>query len=242
MVFGLHAVAEVLRAGREVERLLIQKGVSNDTVLPELLELARAQRVPVQHVPVEKLNRITRKNHQGAICFVALITYASLDNVIQQTYAAGRDPLLLLLDRITDVRNFGAIARSAEGAGVDALVIPEKGGARVGSDAIKTSAGALTYLPVCREPRLYRTVRTLQAQGIRVVACTEKTDVLIYDVDLRGPLALLVGSEEDGIDPDLLALCDAHGRLPMLGRIGSLNVSVAAGVAAFEAVRQRRAP
>ncbi|MGB3618966.1 MAG: 23S rRNA (guanosine(2251)-2'-O)-methyltransferase RlmB [Catalinimonas sp.] len=241
MVFGLRAVMEVLRSDQEVERLYVQKGISNDVVLPELLERARTRRVPTQRVPPEALNRMTRKNHQGVVCFVALISYASLENVIAETYAAGRDPFVLLLDRITDVRNFGAIARSAEGAGVDALVIPEKGGARIGSDALKTSAGALTHLPVCREPRLLRTVRTLQAQGIRVVACTEHAAAPLWRADLRGPLALIVGSEEDGVASELIEQCDAAGKLPMRGRIGSLNVAVAAGIAAFEVVRQREA-
>ncbi|SDJ93157.1 23S rRNA (guanosine2251-2'-O)-methyltransferase [Catalinimonas alkaloidigena] len=239
VVFGLRAVVEVLRSDQEVERILVQKDLKNEVALPEVLVLARERHVPVQRVPIEKLNRVTRKNHQGVIALISSIAYASLENVIDAAYEAGHDPLMLILDRVTDVRNFGAIARSAECAGVDALVLPERGGARIGSDALKTSAGALSHLPVCRVPRLAQTIRELQARGVRVVACTEKADKLLYEVDLSGPLALLLGSEEDGIQPELLEKSDEQVRLPIQGKVSSLNVSVAAGIATYEAVRQR---
>jgi 23S rRNA (guanosine2251-2'-O)-methyltransferase len=193
-------------------------------------------------VPPEKLNRITRKNHQGAIAFLSSITYASLDHVISQAYAEGRDPLLLLLDRVTDVRNFGAIARSAECLGADALFIPAKGSARISGDAVKASAGALLHIAVCREDYLNRTISYLRSNGIRILACTEKGEKTIHEADMKGPLALLLGSEEDGISTNFLASVDEQVLIPMQGQIASLNVSVAASLCLYEVMLQRQQP
>ncbi len=237
-IFGTRAVIEAINAEQEIDRVLIQKGLRND-LTQELLNFTRAQHVPVSFVPIEKLNRVTRKNHQGVVAFVSSVTYASLDNIINQCFSEAKDPFLILLDRITDVRNFGAIARSAECLGTHAIIVPAQGNARIGGDAMKTSAGALNYLPVCRVPNLRETVRFLKNSGIRVVACTEKTGQLLPEADLRGPVALLLGSEEDGISDDLLQLADELVRIPMAGNVASLNVSVAAAVSLYEVVRQR---
>ncbi|MDN5200722.1 23S rRNA (guanosine(2251)-2'-O)-methyltransferase RlmB [Fulvivirgaceae bacterium BMA10] len=238
IIFGTRAIIEAIRAGKEIEKLLIQKGLKNE-LISELVSIASSHKIPFTKVPIEKLNRITRKNHQGAICFLSAITYASLDNIINACFEKGKSPFIILLDRITDVRNLGAIARSAECAGVDALVVPDKGNAQITSDAMKTSAGALNFLPVCREHNLKSTIQYLKDSGVHVLACTEKTDQLIYASDLNQPVAILLGSEENGISPEYLKLASACAKIPLHGNIASLNVSVAAGIAIFETVRQR---
>jgi 23S rRNA (guanosine2251-2'-O)-methyltransferase len=236
MVFGIRAVEEVLRSGKEIERLFFATGHQN---INEIKQLASQRHVKFQFVPEEKLNGYTRKNHQGVVCFISPISYAKLGNVVMQCFEQGKDPLILILDRITDVRNFGAIARTAECAGVDAIVIPNKGSALITADAVKTSAGALNYIPVCREDHLKNTLQFLKDSGLRIVACTEKTDKNLYQSDLKGPLALVMGSEEDGISSDLIQMSDGSMAIPMTGSIASLNVSVAAAVVIFEAIRQR---
>lgn len=237
-VFGIRAIIELINSGKEIDKLLIQRGETNE-LMKELLTIARNHHIPISQVPQEKLNRVTRKNHQGAIAFTSAIEYASIDNIISETYQSGRVPLLLILDRVTDVRNFGAIARSAEGAGVDGIIIPSRGSAAINSDAMKTSAGALGYIPVCREDNLKTTIQYLKDNGLSIVACTEKTDTSIFDTNLKVPCAILLGSEENGISPEYLKLADLKGKIPMTGHIGSLNVSVSAALAVFEAVRQR---
>lgn len=238
MIYGTRAVMEAIVAGREIERLFIQKGLNNE-LLRELLRLVRERDLPCLYVPAEKLNRLTLKNHQGVVCLLSSVTYASLDDLINFAYSQGREPFFLILDRITDVRNFGAIARTAECAGVDGLIIGEKGSAPVSGDAMKTSAGALSHLPVCREKDLRKTVKFLQENGVMVVACTEKTSRTIYEIAFSRPVALVMGSEEDGISDDLLRACDELVKIPMKGKIGSLNVSVATGIAIYEVVRQK---
>ena len=238
IVFGTRAVMEAVQAGKEFERLFIQKNISNP-LNSELLQLLKKRKVTYTKVPVEKLNSITRRNHQGAIGYISPISYSSVDHVITSAYEAGEEPFLLVLDRITDIRNFGAICRTAEGAGVHGVVVPERGGAMINSDAIKTSAGALSHLAICREPNLSKTIDFLKNNGLTVLCCTEKTETLIYDCKLKGPLAVILGSEENGILPEYLEKSDELGKIPMLGNISSLNVSVAAGVLMYEAVRQR---
>ena len=238
VIYGTRAVIEAIRAGKEIEKIMIQSSLSND-LIKELIGLARENKVPYTFVPPEKLKRYASKNHQGVVCLLASVTFASLDNLIDRAYSEGREPFLLLLDRITDVRNFGAIARTAECAGVDGIVIGEKGNAPITGDAMKTSAGALNYLPVCRERDLKKTMKYLRDNGIRVIACTEKASQEIFSVSLGGPIALLMGSEEDGIADALLRDADELVKIPMRGRIGSLNVSVATGVAIYEVVRAR---
>lgn len=238
MIYGTRAVMEAIVAGKEIEKIMIQSGLSND-LIKELITTARSRNVPFTFVPLEKLKRMSSKNHQGVICLLAAVSFASLDNLIDRAYSEGREPFFLLLDRITDVRNFGAIARTAECAGLDGIVIGEKGNAPITSDAMKTSAGALNHLPVCRERDLKKTLQLLRDNGIRVVACTEKASKDLYEVNLTGPIALIMGSEEDGISDPLLREADELAKIPMKGRIGSLNVSVAAGVAIYEVVRQK---
>lgn len=229
---------ESIRAGQDIDKLLVLKNLNNP-LLQELLQTARDHRIPVQRVPVQKLQRYTRKNHQGVVCLLSAISYSSLDHIISDCYASGQSPLIVLLDRITDVRNFGAIARSAEGAGVHALVVPSKGHAQITEDAVKTSAGALNFIPVCRVPNLLKCIEDLKNQGLQVVSCTEKTEQLMYQCELTSPTALVMGSEENGIDARILEASDRNIKVPLKGHIGSLNVSVAAAVVLYECVRQR---
>lgn len=237
-VFGAQSVLETLRSELEIEKLLVVRGSKTEN-MREAVSLAKKMSIPVTEVPVEKLDRITRKNHQGMICYISAVRYYDLDAVIDSCYAQGKDPFILVLDGITDVRNLGAIARSAECAGVDALVVPKKGSAQITSDAMKTSSGALNFLKVCRVDRLESTVKYIKNSGLQVVGCTEKTGASMFSLELTGPCALVMGSEETGISDPILNLCTSLGSLPMKGKVGSLNVSVAAAVALYEALRQR---
>jgi 23S rRNA (guanosine2251-2'-O)-methyltransferase len=238
MIYGTRAVLEAIAAGKNIDKIMIQSGLSND-LIKELIAVARNNNVPIAFVPAEKLKRMSSKNHQGVICLISVVSYSSVDDLIFKAYNEGREPFLLILDRITDVRNFGAIVRTAECAGVDGIIIPDKGNAPITSDAMKTSAGALNHLPVCREKDLKKVIQLLHDNGIRVVACTEKTERDLYQLNLSGPIALILGSEEDGISDNLLRAADELARIPLRGKIGSLNVSVAAGIALYEVVRQK---
>lgn len=238
VVYGIRPVMEAILAGKEVEKLLIQKE-QQGPLLSELVTLCKEHQIPVHRVPQAKLDTITRKNHQGVICYLSPIQFASLDHVISDTYGKGLSPLLIILDRVTDVRNFGAISRTAECLGAHAIIIPAKGNARVGEDAVKTSAGALNYIPLIREHNLKTTIDYLKESGIIVAGCTEKAEKTVFEADLQGPLAIIMGSEEEGISPEYLRKCDIQVKIPQFGKIGSLNVSVAAGIILSEAVRQR---
>jgi len=237
-IYGTRAIIEAINSGKEIDKLLIQKDLKND-LISELIGIASKHRVPYSKVPIDKLNRVTRKNHQGTIAFISAINYASLDNIISEAYQKAEVPLLIILDRITDVRNFGAIARGAECAGAHGIVIPSRGAAQINSDAMKTSAGALNYIPVARTENLKATIKEIQANGIQVVACTEKASDLIYSCNLKDPVAILMGSEEDGVSHEYLKLADQQVKLPINGNIDSLNVSVACAITLYEAVRQR---
>lgn len=239
MIYGTRAVIEAIRAGKQIEKILIQTGLNNE-LIRELTGVAREHDVNVTYVPQEKLNRlITSKNHQGVVCMLSAITYSEVNDLIDFAYAQGSEPFFIILDRVTDVRNFGAIARTAECAGVGGIIIGDKGNAPITSDAMKTSAGALNHLPVCREKDLKKTIKFLQENGIMVVACTEKAEKNIYEASFDQPVALLMGSEEDGISDVLLREADLLVKIPMKGKIESLNVSVAVGVAVYEVVRQK---
>lgn len=238
MIFGTRAVMEAIHAHREIEKVFIQSGLTND-LIKELIHLAKSKGVPYTFIPQQKLNRLSTKNHQGVICMLSAVQYASLENIIDKTYSEGKEPFLIILDRVTDVRNFGAIARTAECAGVNAIVIADKGNAPITGDAMKTSAGALSHLPVCRVSDLKKTLRFLKDNGIQIIACTEKAEQEIYKFDLNTPLALVLGSEEDGIFPPFLKEADHLAKIPMTGKINSLNVSVAAGICVYEAIRQK---
>ncbi len=237
-IFGTRTVLEAIDAGKEIEKVFIQKGLQNE-LIKELISKMKSLKIPFSQVPLEKLNRLTKKNHQGAICFISPIQFRSLDHIIESAYSNGKDPFLVILDRITDVRNFGAIARTMECVGADAMIIQSRGNALIGGDAMKTSAGALNILPVCREENLKECIKDLKASGIRMVGCTEKSDHLIYEADLKGPLAIILGSEEDGISPEYMKLCDQLVKIPVTGKIESLNVSVSAGIILYESLRQQ---
>ncbi|MHB8260138.1 MAG: 23S rRNA (guanosine(2251)-2'-O)-methyltransferase RlmB [Bacteroidia bacterium] len=237
-IFGIHAVIEAIKAGKEIEKILIQRGLTG-TLFNELRKVLQGKAIPYQMVPPEKINRITKKNHQGVIAFVCEIEYFKAEDILHKTFSEGRTPLVLLLDKITDVRNFGAIARSAECAGVDMIIIPQRGAAQLNADAIKTSAGALHRMPVCREYNLKDTIIFLKESGLQVIACHEKTEKLIYDVDFKIPTVIIMGSEDLGISAEYLKLCDDAVKIPMKGKIASLNVSVATGIVLFEVIRQR---
>lgn len=207
--------------------------------MTELKKLLTDREIPWQEVPIEKIHRITRNNHQDVVCFISPVSYASLSNIIPGIFEKGETPFILILDRITDVRNFGAIARSAECAGVHAIVIPYRGAAQITADAIKTSAGALNSIPVCRENNFRDTFAFLRQSGLRLIATTEKGKQNYYNADLKGPLAIIMGSEEDGVSEDVLRTADDLVMVPLLGKISSLNVSVASGIILYEVIRQR---
>ena len=238
MVFGIRAVVEAIRSDKEIEALYIQRGIGGG-LLNELRELMVEYNITAQHVPVEKLNRLTMKNHQGVVAFISPIIYQKVEDIIPQVFEKGEVPLILVLDAITDVRNMGAIARTAECAGVHAIVIPAKGSAQINPDAIKTSAGALYKIPVCRHDNFIQTVRFLQESGLQLVCCTEKTKEFIYTPDYTVPTAIIMGSEEDGVRNEIIRISDHLAKIPMYGEIESLNVSVATGIILYEAIRQR---
>ncbi|MDE6113686.1 23S rRNA (guanosine(2251)-2'-O)-methyltransferase RlmB [Barnesiella sp. WM24] len=237
-IFGIRAVMEAIEAGKDIDKILIKKDL-NGELASELFGMIRANKLLSQRVPVEKLNKITRKNHQGVIAILSAVTYHRLDHLVPALYEEGVLPFIVVLDGITDVRNFGAIARTCECAGVDAIVIPEHGSVSVGGDAIKTSAGALHHLPVCRERNTAGAVRFLKDNGYRIVAASEKVDINYTQADYTVPVAIVMGAEDVGISPEVLKLCDTFVSIPQFGHIGSLNVSVAAGVIMYEVVRQR---
>lgn len=240
-IFGLRAVIEAIEAGKDIDKVLIRKDLQGGELLSELLDTLRRNNVVSQRVPLEKINKITRKNHQGVVAMLSAVTYHSLENLVPQIYEDGLMPFMVLLDGITDVRNFGAIARTAECVGADAIVIPERGSVGVGGDAVKTSAGALLHLPVCRYRNIFSAVRFLKDNGYKIVAASEKSEINYTTADYTGPVAIVMGAEQTGISPEVLRQCDTIVSIPQFGHIGSLNVSVAAGVMMYEVVRQRLA-
>lgn len=237
IIFGLHAVMEAIKAEREIDKILIQKGMQKETFF-ELKDALKGKNFPLQFVPIEKINSMTSGNHQGVIAFISPVTYHKVEAIVEEKLAAGEKPFILVLDRITDVRNFGAIARTAECQGVDAILIPSKGSVTVSADAIKTSAGALNRIPVCKTDDLKGSIFYIQQCGLRIVACTEKTNIPLYEVNLRGAVAVIMGSEEDGISSDLLKMSDIKAKIPMMGEISSLNVGVSTGIILYEKTRQ----
>ncbi len=238
LLFGTRPAIEAMDAGKQIENIFIQRGLNNP-LIQELKQKLKERQVYYKEVPVEKLNKITGKNHQGVICFISPIYFANIENVVQSVFEEGRDPFILILDRITDVRNFGAIARTAACAGVDTLVIPSRGSAQINADAVKTSAGALLKIPVCKVDNLKTTARYLQESGMVLIAATEKSNTPVFSTVIKGPLALIMGSEEDGISDDLIKIADHLLQIPMSSKIASLNVSVATGIMLFEMIRQR---
>jgi 23S rRNA (guanosine2251-2'-O)-methyltransferase len=237
LIFGVHAVIEALKAERSINKILIQKGIQKET-FNELRDALKGQQFQLQFVPNQKLDSLTSGNHQGVIAFVTPIEYQEIESLVDQMLEKGDKPTVLVLDRITDVRNFGAIARTAECEGVDAILIPSKGSALVTSDAMKASAGALNRIPVCKTDDLKNSLFYLQQSGLRLIACTEKSATPLYQVNLRGSVAIIMGSEENGITQDLINMSDIKAKIPMRGAISSLNVGVATGMVLYEKLRQ----
>lgn len=237
-IFGLHPVIEAIKAGRQIDRLLVKQGLKG-ALYHELMKEVSKNNIAYQVVPVERIESVTRKNHQGVLAWLSVIEYQKISNLLPMIYEKGEDPLIIALDSISDVRNFGAIARSAVCMGAHAVIIPEKGSARITSDAVKASAGALHTLPVCRERSIVRSVKFLKDSGLKVICAMEKSGISITEADLTGPAVLVMGSEDKGISHELIALADQTVKIPMTGTIGSLNVSVAAGIFLYEIVRQR---
>jgi len=238
LIFGLRPIIEAIHAGKQIDKLYIQTGLKGD-LNTEMMHLLRERQISFQFVPLEKLNQITKKNHQGVVGYISIIAYQKIADILPPIILANKAPLLLILDRITDVRNFGAIVRTAECAGVNAIIIPDSGSARINADAIKTSAGALHKIPICRENNLKQTIDYLKENGLQIISCTEKASDYYYQVDFTEPVAIIMGSEENGISNELIQKSDAKVKIPMMGKISSLNVSVAAGIILFEAVSQR---
>ncbi|MDR1340806.1 MAG: 23S rRNA (guanosine(2251)-2'-O)-methyltransferase RlmB [Prevotellaceae bacterium] len=239
-IFGLRPVLEAFKAGKTFEKIMIREGGVSD-MLFQIVDLAGKNSVTLNRVPVERLNRLAKGgNHQGVVAFLSAAEYAGLEDVMEKIAQSEKLPFLLLLDRITDVRNFGAIARTAECAGIDAIVVAAKGAAPLNIDAMKTSAGALNHIPVCRVPNLRTAIYLLRSYDIKIVATSERSGKDYFSADLSGAVAIMLGSEESGISANNLELADETLRIPLCGNIDSLNVSAAAAVVSFECVRQRK--
>lgn len=238
IIYGIRAVIEAVKSGQHLERVFIQKNLKGD-LYKELMQALHQSSTPISKVPSERIGKFTNKNHQGVVALISPIQYHRLEHLIPELFEQGKNPLLLLLDEITDVRNFGAIARTAECMGVQGIIIPSRGGAQVNEDAVKTSAGAFNYLPICREKSLLDAARLLKESGIQLVGCSEKTETIIEEVDFSGPIAIVMGAEDKGINPELMQQCDVIAKIPMHGSIESLNVGVAAGMILYEARKKR---
>ena len=239
-IYGIHAVLEAFDAGKDIDKILLSKTLNADTA-QEIINLARELNVPVQRVPVQKIDRITRRNHQGVIAMMAAVTYYKAEDLVPQLFDEGENPFIVVLDGVTDVRNFGAVARTCECAGVSAIIIPDRESVSVNADAVKTSAGALNYLPVCREHNLVNAVKFLRDTGFKIVGTSDKSKMPYTHGDYTGPIAIVLGAEDKGISPGIMKLCDTQVMIPEFGHINSLNVSVAGGIMIYEVVRQRLA-
>ena len=237
-IFGIRAIIEAINANETIDKVFLQKGLRGE-LFSELEALLRKQGISTSYVPIEKLNRLTKKNHQGAVAQISPIEFYDLETLVLSVVESGKTPLFLLLDQLSDVRNFGAIIRTAECTGVSGIIIQKKGGAPVNGDTIKTSAGAVFKIPICKVDHIKDAVFYMQASGIKVIAATEKTQNTLYDISFKEPCAIIMGSEDRGINPSTLKVVDAKAKLPLLGDIESLNVSVACGAFLYEAVRQR---
>ncbi|CAH8291895.1 23S rRNA (guanosine2251-2'-O)-methyltransferase [Mariniflexile fucanivorans] len=237
-IFGIRAIIEAINSEETIDKVFLQKGLHGE-LYSELEAIIRKNSINSSYVPIEKLNRLTKGNHQGAVAQISPIAFHDLETLVMNVIESGKTPLFLLLDQLSDVRNFGAIIRTAECAGVHGIIIQKKGGAPVNGDTIKTSAGAVFKIPICKVDHIKDAVFHMQASGIKVIAATEKTDDTVYDVSFTEPCAIIMGSEDRGINPSILKVVDAKAKLPLLGDIESLNVSVACGAFLYEAVRQR---
>ncbi len=237
-LYGIHPVLEALKSGKRIDRILLKQGLESP-LFKELMDLIQQNGIAYQFVPAEKLNHTVKGAHQGVIACIPSIDYVTLEELVDKSLAVSRNPLLIMLDGVSDVRNLGAIARTLECAGGSGIIVPAKGGAAINADAIKSSAGALMRIDICKVPNLKYAAYYLRQSGFCLIAATEKTDVRIYDTDMTGPVAIVMGSEGKGISQSMLNLADVKASIPMKGNISSLNVSAAASVVLFEAVRQR---
>lgn len=237
-IYGIRAIIEAVNAGEPIDKVFIQKGLKGD-LFKELEGILRKKGINASYVPIEKLNRLTQNNHQGVVANISPISFFSLEELVENVSTKKKLPLFLLLDQLSDVRNFGAIIRTAECTGVDGIIIQKKGAAPVTADTIKTSAGAAFKVPIAKVDHIKDAVFYLQASDIQVIAATEKTNDIIYDIPFDRPCAIIMGSEDRGISPSILKVADHKAKLPLLGDIESLNVSVACGVFLYEVVRQR---
>jgi 23S rRNA (guanosine2251-2'-O)-methyltransferase len=238
-VFGIRAVIEAIRSGKDIEKVLIQKGLSGN-LIKDLHQEVRENNIPFQYIPIEKFKPWDSKNHQGVMALLSEITYHDIENILPSIYENGEDPFILIIDQVSDIRNFGAIARTAECAGIHAIIIPDKGNAAVNADAIKVSAGALLKIPVCRSKNLNQTIDLLKLNGLQIVAANEKSEISYSAISYKKPTAIIMGSEEKGISPYLLGIADHVVKIPIIGTIESLNVSVATGIIIYEAIRQKQ--
>ena len=237
-IFGLHPVIEAIESGQNVDKILLRKGFAGE-LSKELFKITKDYQIPVQQVPVEKIDSITRKNHQGVLAFLSPVEFNDIDTIVSETFEKGELPFIVALDQITDVRNMGSIIRTAECAGAHAILISAKGSARISSDTVKTSAGAIFHLPVCRTDSLLIKVKNLQKSGLQIIAASEKANENYYNTDFTKPFVLILGSEEFGITPEIIRQSDSFVKIPVCGKIKSLNVSNAAAVLMYEALKQR---
>lgn len=238
LIFGIRAIIEAINAGKEVDKVFIQKDAQGD-LMQDLMKTMKKNSINFSYVPVEKLNRLTSNNHQGAVATIAPISFVSLETLVEGVIESGKKPLFLILDQLSDARNFGAIIRTAECTGVDGIIVQKQGSAPVNGDTVKTSAGAVFNVPICKVDHIKDAIFYLQGSGIKTVAATEKTEQNIYDIDFNEPVAIIMGSEDRGVNPSVLKIVDEKAKLPMFGTIGSLNVSVACGAFLYETIRQR---
>ncbi len=238
IIFGIRAIVEAITAGKEVDKVFIQKEISGE-LMKDLMKVMKRNSINFSYVPVEKLNRLTPSNHQGAVASISPIAFMDLETLIEATLEKNQKPLFLILDQLSDARNFGAIIRTAECTGVNGIIVQKSGSAPVNGDTVKTSAGAVFNVPISKVEHIKDAIYLLQANGIKTVAATEKCEQNIYDLQLNEPLAIIMGSEERGVNPSVLKIVDEKAKLPMFGTIGSLNVSVACGAFLYETVRQR---
>ena len=237
-IFGIRAIIEAINANKEIDKVFIQKDAEGD-LMKDLMKAMKRNNVNFSYVPVEKLNRLTPNNHQGAVATIAPISFVSLETLVEGALIGDKKPLFLILDQLSDARNFGAIIRTAECTGVSGIIIQKQGSAPVNGDTVKTSAGAVFNVPICKVDHIKDAIFYLQGSGVKTVAATEKTESHIYDLNLNEPVAIIMGSEDRGVNPSVLKIVDEKAKLPMFGTIESLNVSVACGAFLYETVRQR---
>ena len=238
-IYGIRPVLELIESGKEIDTIYLQKDIYTDWS-NQIKEKTKKYKINLKLVPKYKLNRLTSKNHQGVIALSANVIFQNFENLLESVFSKGEFPFFLLLDRITDVRNFGSICRSAESMGIHGIIIPEKGSAQINEVAIKTSSGAITNMNICRENNLTNTINLAKKSGLSILACSEKSSKNIFEIDLNKPMLIIIGSEENGISNTLLKLCDETGKIPIYGKTQSLNASVAAGIVLFEVNRQKK--